>query len=199
MGYEDKNKEDIKPQAVEQSNVRLTAEQQAIQTRVAAETDRWETIGEESMHDFSLANFPLNLKDNFPEAFKEENEKRYAFRWCERTPQRIDELTRAGHPVTRWKICTRNTTPFLSKYMDPLWGCITRLDQVMLYRPWARHMIEQNAKNQLKPGDPISKVENSAQEGVDVLSGPEHLIKGSDEVVHVDTRKDSLSDLIVDH
>ena len=111
----------------------LTPEQQAIASRVMAETAEWDQIGEESMNDFSLQITPLDLKHNFPEAWRDQQEKRYAYRFCERTDKRIDELTRGGHPVTRWKICTKLTTPHLGKYVDDLLGCIARLDQILLF------------------------------------------------------------------
>ena len=60
----------------------LTPEQQAIASRVMAETAEWDQIGEESMNDFSLQITPLDLKHNFPEAWRDQQEKRYAYRFC---------------------------------------------------------------------------------------------------------------------
>jgi len=189
-------------------NAAMTPDQQAILRRVEAESAEWEPITEESMHDFSLAKHPLDLKDNFPETWKEQSEKRYAFRWCERTEKRIDELTRSGHPVTRWKLCTRTTTPFLAKYVDHIWGCVTRLDQVLLYRPWDRHMIEKRAKDGYARAKADSgKAENvamrRAQDGVEAYVGPEHKIGANDEVQYEDTRafdgeSEGIEDLVVE-
>lgn len=172
----------------------MTPEQQSVFNRVRAESAEWETIGEESMVDYSLAIHPLNLKDNFPEAYKEEVEKRYAFRWCTRDDKSIDERTRGGHPVTRWKICTRTTAPFLEKYVDPILGCVTRLDQILLFRPWDRHMVEKRAKEgyaetRANSGNPENRLQT--QEGVEVSSGPQYRLGSNDEVAYTDTRDEN--------
>jgi hypothetical protein len=179
----------------------ITPEQQAIITRAESELAEWEPITEESMHDFSLADHPLDIRIHFPEAHKQEAEKRYAFRWCERTDKRIDELTRSGHPMTRWKLCTRTTTPFLEQYVDPIWGCVTRLDQVLLFRPYDRHMMEQNAKTDFAKakaasGKPENVALRRAQDGIEAYAGPEYQIGSRDEVQYEDTR--DFSDLVVD-
>lgn len=184
----------------------LTPDQLAIVNRVMAESAEWETIGEESMNDFSLSIPPLDLKHNFPEAWKEQIEKRYAFRWCERTDRRIDELTRGGHPVTRWKLCTRNTTPFLAHYVDGVLGCIARLDQVLLYRPWDRHMMEKRAKEQVaeakaNSGKPENIATRRVSDKIEAYSGPEFKIGANDEIRYEDVREDAseeLGDLVVD-
>lgn len=184
----------------------LTPEQQAIFNRVQAESTEWETIGEESMNDFSLSISPLDLRHSFPEAWKEQIEKRYAFRWCERTDKRIDELTRGGHPVTRWKICTSLTTPFLKHYVDSSIGCIARLDQILLFRPWERHMIEKNARLRIteahvNSGKPENLAMRRAPEKVEAYSGPEHKIGSRDDVQYEDLRQDAreeLGDLVVE-
>jgi len=181
----------------------VTPDQQAIRKRVEAESAEWEPITEESMNDFSLMINPLDLKDNFPEAWKEQVEKRYAFRWCERRDKRIDELTRSGHPITRWKLCTRTTTPFLAKYVDAIWGCVTRLDQVLLHRPWDRHMIEKRAKQGMaearaNAGKPENVASRRAGEGVEVYSGPEHKIGQNDVVQWEDTGSSGIHDLVAE-
>jgi len=186
----------------------LTPEQQAILNRAEAETAEWETITEESMGDYSLSITPLDLKHNFPEAWKRQEDRIYAFRWCERTEKRIDEMTRGGHPVTRWKICTRMTTPFLAKYVDSILGCITRLDQILLFRPWDRHMMEKNAKQELTEAHANSgKPENLAlkrreDDKVEAYSGPEYEIGSRDEVTYEDKRsvdnEYDLGDLVVE-
>lgn len=182
----------------------MTPEQQAIVKRVQAAEAEWEPITEEQMSDFALMTNPLNLDVSFPEAWKEQQEKRFAFRWCEREDKRIDELTRSGHPVTRWKLCTRTTTPFLEQYVDSIYGCVTRLDQVLLFRPWDRHMIEKRAKDQTaeakaEAGKPDVVAMRNAQEGVEAMTGPEHKIGSGDEVQYEDSRVDAdMGDLVVE-
>lgn len=172
----------------------LTPEQQAIANRANAETADWAPIRGDEVNDFSLMITPLDLRNNFPEAWKEQSEKRYAFRWCERTDKRIDELTRGGHPLTQWKICTKTTTPFLSRYVDQILGCIARLDQILLFRPWDRHMMEKGARRQITEAKEASeKPENlalkRASEKVNAFSGPEHKIGSNDEVQYEDSRE----------
>ena len=180
----------------------LTPEQQAMVNRAEAETAEWETIREDQIGDYSLSITPLDLKHNFPEAWKKQQDRIYAFRWCERTDKRVDELTRGGHPVTRWKICTRVTTPFLDKYIDSLLGCVARLDQVLLFRPWERHMMEKKAKDKLTEahaasGKPENVALRRADDKIEAFSGPEHKIGSTDEVTYEDTRED-LGDLVVE-
>jgi len=196
------NRKSKKDDQEQPSNQTLTPEQQAIANRVQAETSDWETIREDEINDFSLSISPLDLKHNFPEAWKEQIEYRFAFRWCERIDKRVDELTRGGHPVTRWKICTRVTTPFLSHYIDKMLGCIARLDQILLFRPWERHMIEKDAKNRLvearvNSGKPENVALRSAPEKVEAYSGPEYKIGSKDEVQYEDHRED-IGDLVVE-
>jgi hypothetical protein len=182
----------------------LTPEQQALVNRATAETADWAPINEGDVNDFSLMVTPLDLKANFPEAWKKQVEKKYAFRWCEKTDKRIDELTKGGHPVTQWKLCTRLTTPFLAKYVDSIIGCVTRLDQVLLFRPWDRHMIEKNARNRITEAkensdSPENMALRRASEGVNAFSGPEHKIGSGDVVQYEDSRDDSSDgDLIVE-
>jgi len=207
-GRATKLKKETKTKDDNQAQTILTPEQQAILNRAEAETAEWETITEESMGDFSLSITPLDLKHNFPEAWKRREDKIYAFRWCERTDKRIDELTRGGHPLTRWKICTRMTTPFLSKYIDSLLGCITRLDQILLFRPYERHMAHQKAKEELaeahaNSGKPENKVlQSRSDDKVEAYSGPQHKIDGKDDVQYEDTRSTEkeydLGDLVVE-
>jgi hypothetical protein len=187
------------------SGTSLTPDQQAIFNRVQAETADWEVIREDQMNDFSLAVSPLDLRHNFPEAERAQKEKQYAFRWCERTDKRIDELTRGGHPVTRWKICTRSTTPFLAQYVDGVLGCIARLDQILLFRPWERHMMEQKAKGALteahvNSGKPENLALRRAGEKVEAYSGPEYKIDSRDVVQYEDMRSESeeVGDLVVE-
>lgn len=173
----------------------LTSEQQAISSRVLAETADWVPIREDEVNDFSMMITPLDLQHNFPEAWKEQSEKRYAFRWCERTDKRIDELTRGGHPLTQWKICTRTTTPFLVRYIDPVLGCIARLDQILLFRPWDRHMLEKKARNQIteakeNAGKPENIALKRADDKIAAFSGPEHKIGSNDVVQYEDNRDD---------
>lgn len=122
----------------------LTPEELAIARRVAAEGPILDH-GEEGMVDFSLAEDPLKLPEP---ALKEQREKRLAFRWIRRSPDRIDQVRNATPPL-RWWICNRTTTPFLAKYVDPILGAVVRLDLILVCKPWSHFIAEHNAKLQL--------------------------------------------------
>jgi hypothetical protein len=120
----------------DQNFVPITAEEQAIAARTAADSNReWETIGEESALDYSLGRDKFELPEP---AKKAQNEKRFAFRWIARTPARIDQIRSAAIPE-RWWLCNSTNTPFLQKFLDPVLGCVTREDQILVFKPWWMH------------------------------------------------------------
>ena len=166
----------IKKQTAEEPKtvvpVALTSDEQAIAERAAKQDTGWMAIREDELNDFSLMTNPLDL---MPEARKEVDEKRFAFRWCERTSNRIDQLTRAAQPPLRWAICTRTTTPFLKSYVDDLLGCIVTLDQVLLYKPWHHFQLVQNAKAELA----------DIQDASGTLAGKKREIEDKDDDVEV--------------
>jgi len=111
----------------------ITAEEQAIAARVAADSTRdWETIGESSAVDYSLGKDKFELP---PEAKKAQEDHKYAFRWVARLPARIDTLRNAEVPE-KWWVCNSTNTPFLQQYLDPVLGCICREDQILMFQPW---------------------------------------------------------------
>lgn len=124
----------------------MTPDQRAIHERAAKQDIGWMTIREDELNDFSLMKNPFDLP---PEAQKLQDEKKYAFRFCERTPDRIDYLTRSVEPPLKWAIVTRTSLPVLSKYIDDLWGCICVRDQVLLFKPWHHHVLVKKAKEDL--------------------------------------------------
>lgn len=114
----------------------ITAEEQALAARVAADSTReWETIKEDSSLDYSLG------KDRFelPEpALKAQQEKRFAFRWIEMRAARVDSIRSLPVPE-KWWICNSTNTPFLAGFLDPVLGCITREGQLLVFKPWWMH------------------------------------------------------------
>ena len=175
---------------------KLTSTETAIAERAATQDDGWFHLTEDDLEDFSLMQNPLDLP---PEAAKEQNEKRLAFRWCERTPERVDQLTRHAQPPLRWAICNRNTTPFLKPYIDDLLGCVTSLDQVLLCKPWSHHMMVQQAKQELanvqdRSGTLSGKKDQIAREGTEVYEGKQYRIGDRDEVM----ADEGLADLVAE-
>lgn len=115
----------------------ITAEEQAIAARVAADssTREWETITEGSALDYSLGRDAFALP---PPAKKAQEEKQYAFRWIARTQARIDEMRNKSVPE-KWFVCNRVNTPFLDGYFDPVLGGVIREDQILMVKPWWMH------------------------------------------------------------
>jgi len=174
-------------------NVALTPEERAIAERVSSQgtEDEWFGVREDELTDFSLANNPLNINEqNYPEAYKMLKDKKYAFRWCERTPLRIDELTRNVKPPQRWMLVTRTSMPALAKYVDQIRGCVCNLDQALLFKPYSHYMMvqEQKAKlaeAQLNSGSLKGKASEiqSKDDDVKVYEGSDYRITSADEVM----------------
>ena len=190
-------------------NIDLTPEQQAIATRADnQESLKRSPIREDELNDFSLMKNVLDL----PEAARKLQDKKiYAFRWCERTPERIDFLTRSELPPMRWGLVTRTTVSELRDFIYTLLGCIVRLDQVLLYKYWEDHARVQKAKMELADaglntgsleGKKLQMQDKNAD--VEVMTGKDQKISGSDEVMgddllqNIDIDEDSspLGDLV---
>lgn len=186
------NDKQITPKAV------LTPEQQSIAERVASQDTDWFTIGEESMNDFSLMINPMDLMPNYPEAAKLQDEKQYVFRWCERTAQRVDELTRSVNPPLKWAIVNRNNLPELERHVDPMLGAVCCLDQILLFKPFAHAEIVNNAKRDMAEAKYRAPTEKLNVDKVEVKMGGDAKIGSNDEVTYQDERTDGLGDLVVD-
>ena len=165
--------------------VTLSSEQKALADRLASGEDReWETITEESMHDFSLAAEPYPLP---PEAKKMQDEKVYAFRFVEANAQRVDEVKNQLVPM-RWYTVTRNSIPELAKYCDSIHGGLQVRDQVLMFKPWWMHRKFKDAEMGMGEAKVIAgAVENKdgeEHEWGEYRSGPDHGIEtGRDEVM----------------
>lgn len=182
----------------------LTPEEQAIAQRVETQDTDWFTIREDELEDYSLQEDPYIPP---PEAVKMQREKKYAFRWCERTPGRIDQLTKTAPHYRRWALVTRNTLPELGKYVDPVLGCIARDDQALLFRPWYFHQREKDMKQerieaQYKSSSLDGKKEmiQDRDEDVQVYSGEKFKITGKDQVMYDESSESGadLGDLVVE-
>lgn len=139
-------KQETKIEKPKSINLRpLTSEEQAIAARVATQNNDWETITEESMLDFSLAGEPYPLPI---EAAQLQKEKKFAYRFIAKTPERIDEITNQPPPL-KWWLCNRTQTPYLAKYCDPVHGGVQVKDQILVFKPWRMHELVQNAKMDL--------------------------------------------------
>ena len=182
------------------SSPSLTPDERAIVQRTLNQDTDWHTIREDELTDFRLSDDPFRLPDI---ALKMQNDKKYAFRWCERTVERIDELTRTAPVYKRWTLATRSTLPQLANDVDSILGCVCRGDQALLFRPWHLHEFERNMKIELAEAKykassmegRKNKIENS-RDGYNVSIGESAKITGKDEVMY-DSGGD-LGDLVVD-
>ena len=175
----------------------LSPEMQGIAERVAGQDTDWFSIGEESMNDFSMMINPMDLDPNFPEAAKLQKDGKYAFRWCERTSKRVDELTRSVNPPLRWAIVTNDNLPEMKRHIDPLLGCVCSVDQMLLFKPWAHAVMVRKAKDEMADAKENSPKQSVQGEKVEVTTDRASKIGGGDVVQYEDTRAD-LGDLIIE-
>ena len=164
----------------------LTPEEAAIFSRVESEgRDReWERVTEEDAHDFSLAQDPMKLPD-FAEKLRDAKE--YAFRWITRNKERVDEVRSMPKPQ-KWWIVNATTMPESINDLDPVLGCVCKLDQLLVFKPFWMYVKEKQMENahierQYAAGDLKSKHHQAVDEtGSEFLSGREAKIGGRDEV-----------------
>jgi hypothetical protein len=134
------------PQPVEVKPI--TPEEQAIASRIMQEDTSWQTIGEESAVDYSLSNdmFALPLP-----AKKLEEEKKFRFRWITRTPQRLDQVKNLYPEFRRWwpVNSTQPVGGLFSSLIDPNNGCISREDQMLVFKPFWMAVKEREYKDKL--------------------------------------------------
>lgn len=192
-------------------SLNLTPDQQALAERVAAQDDSWWTIREDEIQDFSLMENPFDL---MPEAQKLQDERKYAFRWCENTTKRVDYLCRSKQPPFRWSIANSTNLPELRGYIDNMTGAIHREDQVLLCKPWHFHELVKKAKQDLAEAQDRSgdlsqgareRIMSSRDNDVEVMAGKQYKITSSDEVMAdastyegLDDGDSGLGDLITD-
>lgn len=158
----------------------LTPEQQAIAARVAeqATDDDWLHIREDEMLDFSLSK---NMFDLPPEAQKLQDEKKYAFKFCERTPSRVDQLTRGLQPPLRWGVVNAVQLPELAHLCDPMTGGVCVGGMILLFKPWRYHQMVKDAKRNLSDG----RVRSGSLDGAALkLSSPDGKVQAATGEAH---------------
>ena len=122
----------VKPESKEMSAA-LTAEEQAIARRVMADSGsrgEWTQIKEVINYEIGKDVFALPAP-----AKKKQDEKNYVYRWIERTPRRLDEVRNKEVPF-KWWICNATNTPYLKEFLDPVLGCVSREDQMLMFQPY---------------------------------------------------------------
>lgn len=145
----------------------LTAEEQAIVNR-AMKATTWPDESERASIDYSL----MQDKFRYPEpCYEQMKRKKFSFRWITRKPERIDEMR--SNPVPfRWEIANRVNTPFLADFIDKTLGCVVRLDQILVYRPWWMHEEEKEYDRRQAEGKdrPITSKDGEIRNDVEFVA-----------------------------
>ncbi len=129
----------------------LTPEERSVYSRVAAESDEWKTITEADVEDFSLSEDPFKLP---PPAQKLRDRKKFAFRWITRSAARLDQVKSKNVPFRWWPVNSTQPAPgVLDAFIDSNNGCISREDQMLVFKPWWMFEKELEYERQLAEGD----------------------------------------------
>jgi len=109
----------------------LTPEEKAIFQRVASEDTSWLTLDSQDVDDYSLSTDPFSLPEP---AGKLRGE--FAFRWITRSAARLDEVKNKPE-IFRWWVVNRNQprAGMFDKFIDPNNGCVSREDQMLVFKP----------------------------------------------------------------
>jgi len=170
-------------------NENYTPEERAIHSRVSAESDDWKTITEADMEDFSLAEDPFKLP---PPAAKLRDQRKFAFRWITRSASRLDQMKSKVVPFRWWPV--NRMQPMvgaMDAFIDDNNGCISREDQMLVFKPYWMFEKELEYKRQLADGNsgdvasknrtPIGDLEyRSGKRSVNDTRSLREEVKGSD-------------------
>lgn len=125
----------------------LTPEEKAIYGRVISESDDWKTITEEESNDFSLSRDAFEVPDP---AKKLELNKEFKFRWITRNSARLDEIRNKQAPFKWWVVNLNQPVGGVFKpWIDPNHGCVSREDQMLMFKPWWMFEKEREYKDRL--------------------------------------------------
>lgn len=198
-----------KDEKVTKKTQALTPEEMAIFQRIKNEADDWKTITEESVDDYSLMEDPFKLPDQVREF---EVKKQFKFRWIERKSERLDEIRSAKVP-NKWWIVNVDTFPTLESLCDPILGCISRQDQMLVFKPWWMHEKRMQLLDELNAAQDrtgtLEGKDGETREGVQFIAGkqspddPKPLrgsIKAGDKIEYEETGQDdrSFGDLVTE-
>lgn len=187
----------------------LTPEEMAIFQRVKSEADDWKTITEESVDDYSLMEDPFKLPDEIKEF---ENKRQFKFRWIERKSERLDEIRSAKVP-NKWWIVNADSFPDLESLCDPVLGCISRLDQMLVFKPWWMHEKRMQLLDELNAAQDrsgtVEAKDGENRDGVKFIAGkrspdnPETMrgeVKAGDKIEYQETGQEdhSFDDLVTE-
>ena len=174
-----------KKQPITRKPANLTPEEAAIFQRVKSAADRgreWETLTERDVDDFALREDPMKLPEFAQKLYEA---KQYVFRWVTRSKERLDEINNMKPPF-KWWIVNASTIPESEEALDPVLGCVSRLDQLLVFQPYwmseARRQIREGlAESKRQAGDIAAKDGYIPADNIQMRSGPQFKIQGSDE------------------
>lgn len=187
----------------------LTPEEMAIFQRVKSESKDWKTITEESVDDYSLMQDPFRLPDEIKEY---ETKRKFKFRWVERTSERLDEI-RSERVPHKWWIVNTDTFSALKHLCDPVLGCISRKDQMLVFKPWWMHEKRMQLLDEINMAQDRSGTlegrNGETREGVQFIAGKQSpgdprplrgAIKAGDKIEYEETGQDdrSFGDLVAE-
>lgn len=190
------NIEKIETGYIHQGTRPITPEEQAIAARVMNEGSEWQEFGEDSLVDFEFGRDMFELP---APAKKKQDNHEFAFRWLTRDPKRLDAIRNKPVPF-RWWICNSTNTPFLEGFFDPVLGCVSREDQMLMFKPYWMRDAEWKYKRGLADaqdasGDILKKNDQMATDTVQWKAGKrsglsldemKHEIRGGDVVMPYD-------------
>ena len=158
------------PAEAAESKTVLTSNEAAIAARVMAERDDWKAIKESDIEDFRVADDPLAFPSSAQEMRKK---KRFAFRWIARTAERMDEIRTKEVPF-KWWVCNEVNTPFLKGFFDPVLGCVCKMDQALVFKPFWMFVKEQEFKtksDRAVQGDYLKQKQGEVRGGGEFVVG----------------------------
>jgi hypothetical protein len=137
----------------------LTPEEKAIYGRVISESEDWRTVSEEESVDYSLSRDPFEVPEP---ARKLEKNKEFKFRWVTRSSARLDEIKNKVAPFKWWVVNLNQPVGGVFKpWIDPNNGCVSREDQMLMFKPWAMFERERAYKDRLaETHDRSSRIES---------------------------------------
>ena len=187
-------KETPKKVITKKQSLSLTPEENAIAQRIMGSTaDDWQSITEESVMDFAMSETPWK-PPKWAQKLREE--KRFAFRWVTRKPERLDEVRNLPVPRKWFPVNAANMAQFgfdegayeeACKDLDSVLGCICNLDQMLVFKPWWMFAKELDmkraiAENRDGSGD-IDKRDGIGDDHYQWQAGQQHKIDGRDVVM----------------
>jgi len=111
----------------------LTPDEKAIFQRVASEDTSWLTLDDQDVDDYTLSADPFELPEP---AKKLRDAGEFSFRWVTRSAAKLDEIKNKPD-IFKWWVVNRNQprAKIFDSFIDPNNGCVSREDQMLVFKP----------------------------------------------------------------